>query len=65
MEANNKGKVYIVGAGPGDRKLLTLRGREALKRADIVLCDRLIDPSLPALYSPQADNISVHQSLHS
>jgi len=40
------GMVYIVGAGPGDPKLITVRGIECLKLADVVVYDRLIDPKL-------------------
>jgi uroporphyrin-III C-methyltransferase/precorrin-2 dehydrogenase/sirohydrochlorin ferrochelatase len=41
-----KGRVAIVGAGPGDPGLLTVRGRELLGAADVVVHDRLVDPSL-------------------
>lgn len=44
----NKGKVYIIGAGPGDAKLITVKGLEALQRADIVIYDRLANPALLA-----------------
>jgi uroporphyrinogen III methyltransferase/synthase len=41
-----KGKVYLVGAGPGDPELITVKGLEILKKADVVLYDRLVNDSL-------------------
>ncbi|HJV47606.1 MAG TPA: uroporphyrinogen-III C-methyltransferase, partial [Bacillota bacterium] len=40
------GKVFFVGAGPGDPKLITVRGQELLKRADVIVHDRLASPKL-------------------
>ena len=40
------GTVYIVGAGPGDRKLITLKGVECLQRADVVIYDLLLNDAL-------------------
>lgn len=53
-----KGKVYLVGAGPGDVGLLTVRGAEILRRADVVVYDSLVNPQLLKM-APQAEKIFV------
>jgi len=53
------GKVYLVGAGPGDPKLITLRGRELLEIADTVIYDYLANPKLLAMAPEGAEKIYV------
>ncbi|MEH7085859.1 uroporphyrinogen-III C-methyltransferase [Neobacillus drentensis] len=43
---DKKGKVYIVGAGPGDPELITVKAMKCLERAEVILYDRLVNPSL-------------------
>lgn len=52
------GRVYLIGAGPGDPGLLTLRGAELLGRAQVVLYDGLSNPEL-LRYAPNAEHICV------
>ncbi|TVQ14474.1 MAG: uroporphyrinogen-III C-methyltransferase [Leptolyngbya sp. DLM2.Bin27] len=48
------GKVYLVGAGPGDPGLFTLRGKGLLECADVVIHDALVSPPILAMINPQA-----------
>src|SRR5208283_3849827 len=52
------GTVYLIGAGPGDAGLLTLRGAELLRRADVVIFDLLVNPALLRLAPAGAELIS-------
>jgi len=52
-------RVYLVGAGPGDPGLLTLRAVECLARADLVLYDKLVPPRLLDFAPPAAERVSV------
>lgn len=52
-------KVYLVGAGPGDPGLLTLKGKDALAAADVVLYDNLANPELLQLAPAEAERIYV------
>lgn len=56
------GKVILVGAGPGDPGLLTLRGREALRDAEVVLFDRLVGEGVLDLIPEEAQRIDVGKS---
>ena len=53
------GKVYLVGAGPGDPKLITVRGVECIREADVIAYDRLANPVLLEYARPGAELIDV------
>jgi uroporphyrin-III C-methyltransferase/precorrin-2 dehydrogenase/sirohydrochlorin ferrochelatase len=55
--ADRQGIVYLVGAGPGDPKLITVRGAEVLGLADVVVYDRLASPALLELAPSTAERI--------
>ncbi|MGB5484763.1 uroporphyrinogen-III C-methyltransferase [Parasphingorhabdus sp.] len=61
------GKVYLVGAGPGDPDLLTLKAAKLLQRADVIIHDGLVSREILDMASPTARRISVakKRSLHS
>lgn len=49
-----KSTVYLVGAGPGDPKLLTIKAKEILESADVVLYDSLVSSSILNMSNPKA-----------
>ena len=53
------GIVYIIGGGPGDPGLITVKGLKYLRQADVVLYDRLVSPELLSEASPNAEMIDV------
>ena len=57
------GKVYLVGAGPGDPKLITLRAVELIKNADVVLYDRLVSKKILAMIPKHAVSIYVGRAV--
>ena len=59
------GQVILVGAGPGDPGLLTIKGRQAILDAEVVVYDRLVSPAILALMPEKAEKINVgKQSSH-
>ena len=59
QQQNNRclGKVYLVGAGPGDPGLMTLKGKGLLECADVVVYDALVSPQILLMINPQAEKI--------
>jgi uroporphyrin-III C-methyltransferase len=55
----SKGKVFLVGAGPGDPDLLTLKAEHVIKSADIVLYDKLVDERVLALVPKKVELLDV------
>ena len=53
------GKVYLVGAGPGDPGLMTVKGLDCLRQAEVVIYDRLVDENILNEARPEAERIYV------
>ena len=58
------GKVVLLGAGPGEWGLLTLKGAEILKKADCVIYDRLLNAKFLELTKPGCEKIFVGKENH-
>ncbi len=55
----NCGKVYLVGAGPGDPDLITVKGAKVLEKADVIVYDRLANPELLSLTRDRSEHLYV------
>jgi len=55
----SKSKVYLVGAGPGDVELITMKASRLVRQADVILYDHLVAPELLKLAKPTAEIIFV------
>ncbi len=59
---NDPGRVYFVGAGPGDPGLISLRGAECLRHADLVLYDCIVNPDILEHAPPSVESVCLGRS---
>jgi uroporphyrinogen III methyltransferase/synthase len=59
LERSERGKVYLVGAGPGDPELVTLKAKRLIEDAEVVLFDRLLSPEILGWAPEDAEKIDV------
>ena len=57
------GKVYLVGAGPGDSKLITMRAVELIQKADVVLYDRLVSKKIISMIPKKPKKFTLVEQL--
>jgi uroporphyrin-III C-methyltransferase len=57
--AGKRGKLYLIGAGPGDPELLTLKAARVLAECDVILYDRLVSAGVLAFAPPDAERVYV------
>ncbi|NLJ77418.1 MAG: uroporphyrinogen-III C-methyltransferase [Peptococcaceae bacterium] len=57
-----KGVVYLVGAGPGDPKLITVKGLECIQKSDVIIYDRLVDKKILSFAGPGTELIYAGKS---
>lgn len=58
MKTNIKSpKVYLIGAGPGNPELITVKAANAIAKADVILCDRLVSPEILEMYANEGTEV--------
>lgn len=63
MSLKSMGKVYLIGAGPGNPNLLTKKAERIIRNADVILYDRLVNPLILQYSSVQTELIDVGKNL--